>query len=148
MTDRIDYFGTGKDAGEYSFLSNFYLVDEGLYAGMTVEHWFQAGKTQDEAWRNRILDAESPGVAKKLGRRAPLRSDWEEVKLPLMLKCLRTKFTTGTKLAQRLLDTGDAELIEGNWWGDAFWGVDQKTGKGENHLGRLLMQVREELRHG
>ena len=46
-------------------------------------------------------------------------------------------------LADCLVDTGDQPLIEGNTWGDRFWGVCGGTGM--NHLGRLLMEVREEL---
>lgn len=51
------------------------------------------------------------------------------------------------ELLRRLLDTGDLTLIEGNHWGDTFWGVDIRTGKGDNHLGMILMQVREQRRH-
>jgi ribA/ribD-fused uncharacterized protein len=137
MTDKIDYFGTGNDAGDYSFLSNFY------WNGWTVEHHFQAAKTDDPTWASRILNAPSPNAAKKLGRKAPLRPTWDSEKVAVMLTLLRMKFLD-RGLAQKLLDTGDAELVEGNWWGDTFWGVS--NGVGENHLGRLLMQVREELR--
>jgi predicted NAD-dependent protein-ADP-ribosyltransferase YbiA (DUF1768 family) len=69
MTEKIDYFGTGKDGGNYSFLSNFYW-----FGDTTVEHQYQAAKTLDSEWKTRILAAESPGAAKKLGRRAPLRA--------------------------------------------------------------------------
>ena len=50
-------------------------------------------------------------------------------------------------LKSKLLSTGDCLLEEGNWWGDKFWGVDIKTREGENHLGKIIMQVREELRN-
>lgn len=141
MTDRIDYFGTGQDAGDYSFLSNFYEHD-----GWTVEHHYQAAKTDDPDWRHRILEAPTPGAAKKLGRRAPIRSAWDDEKVSVMFSLLRRKFSSGTELAQRLLDTGDAELIEGNWWGDTYWG--KSKGIGQNWLGKLLMQIRSELRRG
>jgi predicted NAD-dependent protein-ADP-ribosyltransferase YbiA (DUF1768 family) len=58
---------------------------------------------------------------------------------------LRQKFTD-PGLRARLLATGTALLREGNWWRDTFWGVDQRTGAGQNHLGRLLMEIRDELR--
>lgn len=138
MPDVIDYFGTGTDAGDYSFLSNFY------WHGWTVEHHFQAAKTDDPAWVQKILHAPSPGAAKKLGRKAPMRPTWDDEKVPVMRTLLRMKFSD-IALAERLLATGDAQLIEGNWWGDKFWGVS--GGAGENNLGKLLMQVREELRY-
>jgi predicted NAD-dependent protein-ADP-ribosyltransferase YbiA (DUF1768 family) len=61
-----------------------------------------------------------------------------------MLKLVRRKFKN-SKLREQLLATGGQELLEGNWWGDTWWGVDIDTGKGENHLGKILMQIRNEL---
>jgi len=135
----INYFGTGSDAGDYSFLSNFYE-----HNGWTVEHYFQAAKTDSSEWRECILNAPSPGLAKKFGRKAPIRSTWDREKVAVMKSLLQKKFAPGSELAQKLLDTGDAQLIEGNWWGDRFWGVCD--GKGKNWLGRLLMEVRKELK--
>ena len=86
--------------------------------------------------------AETPGLAKKLGRKATIRPDWEKIKLPIMEYLLRQKFGDKT-LKALLIGTGDAELVEGNMWGDTYWGVCK--GKGENHLGKLLMKIREEL---
>ena len=63
-----------------------------------------------------------------------------------MLQIVRAKFAQNPDLAARLLRTGDRKLIEGNTWHDVFWGMDLNTGQGENHLGRILMQVREEMR--
>jgi len=65
-----------------------------------------------------------------------------------MLDMLRQKFTRQTELGQLLMATGDAELIEGNTWNDRFWGAVLKDEHwiGQNHLGRLLMQVRAELK--
>lgn len=137
-TEMIDYFGTGDDGNPYAFLSNFYW-----HGNWTVEHQYQAAKTDDPAWAAAILNAPTPGAAKKLGRKAPMRPTWEQEKVAVMLALLRMKFLR-PELAQKLLDTGDATLVEGNWWGDTFWGVCR--GQGQNHLGRLLMQVRSELR--
>lgn len=134
----IDYFGTGGDAGAFSFLSNFYE-----HNGWTVEHHYQAAKTDDPLWAINILNARTPGQAKRMGRQAPMRGSWDEEKIAVMLVLLRVKFMDPV-LAQRLLDTGDAYLVEGNTWGDRFWGVCR--GDGENHLGQLLMQVRSGLR--
>lgn len=132
--DLIDRF-----RGEYDFLSNFYLEDDCT----TVEHFFQALKTKDTAEQEKILNAPTPGSAKRLGRTVKLRSDWEEIKDDIMYELVRDKFED-PELAEKLLATGEAELIEGNTWGDTYWGVCR--GRGLNKLGRILMQVRAELR--
>ncbi len=132
--------------GEYRFLSNFYpapVVYEGINYP-SVEHAYQAAKTQDEAKRIQIAAMEKAADAKAAGRLVVLQPDWEDVKLVVMKKLLRLKFAKDSDLAERLLDTGDEELAEGNNWGDAFWGVI--NGKGKNWLGKLLMKVRRELR--
>jgi ribA/ribD-fused uncharacterized protein len=138
----IDYFGTGNDAGDYSFLSNFFKSGR-----TTVEHHYQAAKTDDPAWAAKIIAAPTPGQAKKLGRKAPMRPTWDDEKDTVMLVLLRLKFSN-PELATRLLDTGNAELIEGNHWGDSYWGCTKKNGEwvGENKLGKLLMAIRQELR--
>ena len=132
-------------AGPHRFLSNFYpapLVWEGKY-WPTAEHAYQAAKCRrsDQAWR--IQEAPSPGAAKKMGRNVELRADWEEVKESVMLSIVRAKFENAY-LRRLLLATGRAELIEGNYWGDRFWGVCR--GQGENRLGKILMRVRGEIR--
>lgn len=129
--------------GKYRFLSNFWpstiVYDNIKYP--TVEHAFQATKTLDLAEKLAISNLTTPGQAKKAGKNVELRSDWEQVKLQVMLDLLRLKFQNST-YKQLLLDTGDQELVEGNTWGDTFWGVCQDVG--ENNLGKLLMKVREE----
>lgn len=122
--------------GEYEFLSNF--SSEGAVSP-SVEHCYQREKTLDQEWRDRIMGADSAGKAKKLGRKAPLREEWEQVKLWVMLELLLEKFAD-PEAQEQLLATGDATLIEGNWWGDTFWGVCD--GNGLNWLGRLLEVVR------
>lgn len=84
--------------------------------------------------------------SKRLGRKVDLRTDWDLVKLDVMRRVVRAKFEQHPNLAQYLLDTGDAELIEGNTWHDVYWGVDLKTDEGENHLGKILMALRQEFR--
>lgn len=125
------------------FLSNFYpspIVYEGI-AYPTVEHAYQAAKTLDMRARQKISLLRSPNAAKKMGRIVDIRADWEEIKLAVMYDCLRLKFADPI-LKQKLLDTGSVQLVEGNWWGDVFWGVCK--GKGQNHLGKLLMRIRSE----
>ena len=85
----------------------------------------------------------NPVKIKRFGKTIKLRLDWEEVKVQIMLGLLRQKFKKGSSLGNRLLATGNQKLIEGNTWGDTFWGVCQ--GKGLNVLGKLLMQVRDEI---
>lgn len=126
------------------FLSNFYPVDI-FYEDIvypSVEHAYVAGKTTSKALREEIARFELPGQVKKYGRKIQLRDNWEIIKLPLMEQLVRTKFNREV-LSEKLLATGDKELVEGNWWGDTFWGVC--GGKGQNHLGKILMKVRREL---
>ena len=135
-------------SGYHRWLSNFWCVPvqlDGIWY-TTVEHAYQAAKTLDVNLRAKIAVCVRPGEAKRLGRRVPLRPDWEEIKLEVMEKLLRQKFAASTTLARQLTATGDAELIEGNPWGDRFWGVCD--GEGKNHLGRLLMAVRKDLQNG
>ena len=132
-------------AGEYRFLSNFYpspiRVDGLLFP--TVEHAFQAAKTFDRDEKRKIAEARSPGRAKQLGRKVKLRKDWESVKVGIMEELLERKFEAHPDLAERLLETDDTELIEGNTWNDTFWGVC--GGRGKNHLGKALMRVRDRI---
>lgn len=135
--------------GKWRFLSNFYpsAIVAGGTEYPTVEHAYQAWKTTDASWFDRIRTAGTPGEAKKLGRRAPKRSDWETVKFEVMLMLLRLKFAPGSPLAEKLLASGGEDptpLIEENTWDDTVWGVC--NGEGANRLGKLLMTVREELR--
>lgn len=84
--------------------------------------------------------------SKKAGRNVSLRPDWDSVKVGLMEGIIRAKFTQNVGLAEKLTATGDRELVEGNSWHDLFWGADGKTLEGENHLGRILMKIRDELK--
>jgi N-glycosidase YbiA len=134
--------------GEYFFLSNFCPViwvcldgDERGYP--SVEHAYQAAKCRRRSDRDFILEASSPGEAKRRARQVEIVRDWDNIKLSVMEKLLRQKFAKEPFRSQ-LLSTGDQELIEGNTWGDTFWGVCR--GQGQNHLGRLLMEIRADIR--
>jgi len=132
--------------GEFRWLSNFWpaLVTLDGKEFPSVEHAYQAAKTFDIETRERFANIMlKPGDAKRMGRRVNIRPDWESVKLEVMLNLLREKFKCAD-MRKKLLATGDAELTEGNNWNDTFWGVC--NGRGNNHLGKLLMQVRNELR--
>jgi ribA/ribD-fused uncharacterized protein len=131
--------------GEYRFLSNFYPA-EIEFDGLTypdVEHAYQSAKTTDMAGRRRIAAQPTPADAKRAGESFPPRPDWPQIKFDVMEQCVRYKFTHHPDLAQKLLDTGDAYLEEGNTWHDQIWGVYQ--GQGQNHLGIILMKIRAEL---
>jgi ribA/ribD-fused uncharacterized protein len=136
--------------GDCQFLSNFYMREvefEGLRYPSS-EHAFQAAKTLDLELRKGVRDQPTPRLAKKAGRALELRTDWESVKVEVMEMILRDKFTRHADLRAALLETGDAELIEGNHWHDHDWGVCScgRCPKGKNYLGRLLMKIREQLR--
>lgn len=131
--------------GYYTFLSNFWPASidfEGINYP-TVEHAYQASKTLDFQSRLKIAATRSPGKAKRLGRTLTIREDWDEVKLDIMYTLVKQKFIQHYPLGKMLLWTAPRELIEGNTWGDTFWGVCR--GKGHNHLGKILMRVRDEL---
>lgn len=130
--------------GDYRFLSNFAASKVKLdgIEHKSVEHAYQAAKTTNPEGRRRIREAPTPGAAKKLGRSVYLRPDWEEIKFDVMENLLRQKFNQ-PDFKCALLNTGNVELIEVNTWGDKIWGVYR--GKGENHLGKLLMKIRKDL---
>lgn len=132
--------------GEYAFLSNFWEASV-TYQGLTYgnnEAAFQAQKCMTEAAKKDFTTL-SPGAAKRMGRRVQLRPDWEAVKVPIMEEIVRAKFSQHEDLKALLLATGDALIEEGNTWHDTFWGVDAKSGRGQNHLGKILMKIRDEL---
>lgn len=145
-----------KFEGRWSFLSNFHpskIEHQGIEYP-TVEHFYVAMKVNDQQlidgvyytpgdFREMIAKIDTPGLAKKIGRKTKLRKDWETKKIEVMNWGVREKFKN-PQLAEMLLNTGDQELIEGNWWKDTFWGVC--NGVGKNHLGKILMEVRRELR--
>lgn len=138
--NRIDQF-----RGDHFFLSNFYpcpiTLDGVTYR--SVEHAYQAAKTHNPGFRSMIRDAIKPSYAKRLGGAAPLRDGWNDIRLDVMRELVWQKFRIPA-LRDSLLATGSAELIEGNDWGDTFWGVHR--GAGENHLGLILMNIRARVR--
>jgi N-glycosidase YbiA len=145
-----------KFEGRYVFLSNFYpcKIEHKGITYPSVEHYYVAMKVTEMQlidgkyytaadFREMLPKIKEPGDVKKLGQRIKVRKDWDDKKLEFMNWAVRQKFKEET-LSEMLLSTGEQELIEGNWWRDFYWGVC--NGKGENHLGKILMQVREELK--
>lgn len=130
--------------GKYAFLSNFHpckVVYEGIEYPSS-EHAFMSGKTLDQQEKQHIASLPTPAAAKKYGRSITLRPDWEEVKFKIMEDVLRIKFED-PKLREKLLATKGFLLEELNWWKDTCWGIC--NGVGENHLGKLLMKVRDSI---
>lgn len=129
--------------GRYSFLSNFYDAPV-TYKGITYlnsEAAYQAQKDPKQAYAFKHLPANK---AKRLSHKMDVVENWDDIKYGHMLEIVRQKFRQNPNLARHLLHTGHRELIEGNWWNDTYWGVCD--GKGENNLGKILMQVRRELK--
>jgi len=139
MIDRFD--GT-----EYRFLSNFYTHEDMVieYKGLiytSTEAAYQAQKEKDPLARVKYTKM-APAQSKKAGRKADIVPNWEKKKEQVMLDLLRIKFSIPF-LAEQLIATHPHELVEGNWWGDIWWGICQ--GVGQNKLGKLLMKVRKEI---
>jgi len=136
-------------SGDFRFLSNFYMnapfVENGV-GFQSVEHYFQACKCAHASEANPILNAKTPGEAKRLGRTVKLRPNWESIKLPIMRNAVLLKFSQNTSIKKRLLETGETTLIEGNNWGDDYWGFCFKKRRGQNYLGKTLMEIRKILR--
>ena len=134
---------------EFSFCSNFAACDI-EYNGhkyKTAEHAFQAAKALFEEQRAWVADSSTPGQAKRRGREVILRPDWEQIKDQVMLDIVRIKFND-PDMQMRLVKSRDWILCENNYWHDNYWGnctcEKCKDIPGQNKLGKILMQVREE----
>ena len=140
MREEIKSF-TGKNF----FLSNFYpckVKDKDGLEFDSSEAYFQSRKTSDPIVRQKFVGL-TPDESKRLGRRVTLRHDWEEIKDQVMTEVLEAKFSQNPDLSKLLVETGNALLVEGNTWGDKYWGVCK--GEGKNRLGFLLMVLREKI---
>jgi ribA/ribD-fused uncharacterized protein len=134
--------------GDYRFLSNFYSSPF-EYEGKqwpTVEHAFQALKSLSVDEQETIRNLSSPSEAKKAGKQVNLRTDWEDVKIPLMRSLVYQKFLQNEDLKNKLLETEDAILEEGNNWNDVIYGIcPPGSGNGQNKLGKILMEIRSKI---
>ena len=133
---------------EYFFLSNMYNCDV-IYNGYlfnSAEAAYMSAKNNSDQWLYFCL-TNSPYKIKKESNRIKLVDNWDSIKLKVMNAVVRSKFSNEI-MYNKLKSTIGYKLIEGNWWGDEFWGVDNRTGKGKNYLGKILMNIREEDRHG
>ena len=136
-----------------NWFSNFLPFDEPiLFEGIlykTPEHFYQAMKNIDRKYRYRVAISETPFQAKRIGRSCELRSDWEEIKISVMTNAIRYKFKPGTSWYYRLMKNPSELIIEWNNWHDNFWGdcvcLRCADIDGQNHLGKIIMQYRDEL---
>jgi ribA/ribD-fused uncharacterized protein len=133
--------------GEYRWLSNFAPVVihiDGIDYP-SVEHAYMSCKSDDDSWKAYCSDPDnSAGTVKVKSREIDLINGWHSKKLGVMEMCLRQKFSQ-EPYRTRLIDTGDTYIQEGNYHGDKFYGVCLRTNEGLNHLGRLIMQIRNEI---
>jgi ribA/ribD-fused uncharacterized protein len=141
----IEFYSTKAAYGEFSNFAPFPFMLDGK-EWPTSEHYFQAQKFQDEAYREKIRTTKSPMIAARLGRsrKIPIRRDWEAVKVEIMRACVTAKVGAHERLRDLLLSTGDEEIVEAAVR-DNFWGSGP-DGKGENWLGRILMEIRSAMR--
>jgi len=132
---------------DYAFLASDYECTVSLDGTpyLSVEHAFQAAKTDDFLLREEIRRALTARRAKQIGRRLSLKPGWDDVRERVMFELVRDKFAS-SDLAEKLLATQDAELIFENTINDTYWGVC--NGVGENRLGKILMTVRAETVKG
>lgn len=143
--ETINFYST---KGEYGCFSNFsrHPVKINGETWPTTEHYFQAQKFAGTRHETEVRKAHSPKEAANMGRdrKRPLRSDWEKVKDDIMREAVRAKFTQYEQLKKTLLSTGDSILVE-HTVNDSYWG-DGGDGSGKNMLGKILMEIREELK--
>ena len=132
--------------GEYRFLSNFWPCKIKAYGFLwsCSESLYQASKTLYPKDFVKFVNL-NPREAKKLGKEIEIRPDWDEIKYETMEEIINFKFDQNNDLALKLIETRERELIEGNWWGDTYWGVCK--GIGENNLGKILMNRRDKIKH-
>src|SRR6218665_426375 len=140
--------------GQYRYLSNFFILETPIKFQnrifITSEHMYQAAKSTDPADWDRVLFVTNadgtkrdttPGEAKRIGKTVKLRPDWDKVRIPFMTEIIDAKFTQNPELIWKIWETRGCKLIEGNTWGDTFWGIC--NGVGENNLGKILMNFRD-----
>lgn len=137
---KIDHF-----RGEHSWLSNFTpcLIELDGFTYASAEHAYQSCKSEDLEWKEFCANPiNSAGQCKRKARKIRILRNWEMIKQEKMLLILEQKFGK-EPFRTLLLETGDSEIIEGNNHGDVYWGVSFDTGKGQNKLGIIIMNIRE-----
>lgn len=135
--------------GEYGFLSNFWICNLEVWGRRfpSSEHAYVYSKNPSQVSDNwdEFVDM-MPVDVKRYGRQLTFTAEWEDKKIDIMTTIVTVKFIQNINLQRLLVQTGDAALIEGNTWGDKFWGIDERSGEGRNVLGNILMSVRDSLK--
>jgi len=143
--DKIIFSRLKEPYGEFS---NFYpiMISVDLKEYKSSEHYYQSKKYEGTKWEDHIRSQEKPFEAAREGRRddLPLREDWKDVKLLVMRRALVAKFKRDDRMKNLLLSTGNTEIVEYSKK-DYFWGRNE-DGAGYNMLGKLLMELREEIK--
>ena len=152
-SQRLAEFGIVRDGvirafeNEFAFLSNSYQtpfrIDGVSYSN--VDQYFHAMKTSDKKQRDKILSTDNPNTIFKLGRECQLRKDWETIRLKHMKRALIAKFNQNKDLRNKLIATKGFVLENGTLDKDLYWGKNVSSGSGENHLGKILMELRDKL---
>ena len=132
-------------SGEYRWLSNFSPVDVTLdgIQYKSIEHAYQSAKSDAPEWKE-FCQTHTAGQVKRASREIEIIPEWNSKKLGIMKELLNQKFADQTYRDQ-LIATGIRRIVEGNNWGDVFWGVDSATMEGHNHLGKLIMEIRDSI---
>lgn len=135
-----------KSTPPYGYLNNYYPARMYIYNQYwdNVEAAYQSQKTLNPAEKNKIWACSSAKEARSVGQFIALRPDWEDVKISIMTECVLAKFFQNPDIRQKLIDTGNQEIIEDSPIDD-FWGSG-KNEDGQNNLGKILMKVREMLK--
>ena len=111
----------------------------------SVEHAYMSAKNEDPVWKEFCSSGKhSSARVKKASRNVDLIPDWDKKKVEVMTECINQKFNQ-EPFRTLLKNTGEEYIQESNYWGDKFWGVCLKTGKGKNTLGKIIMKIRSKL---
>lgn len=139
-----------RSSGDYGYLSNLFRrkVKFENRVFRSSEDAYQFGKPLEGMTAEWLISAPKPHLCAMAAHGLmafDIRPDWQAIKVDRMKDILRAKFSQHDDLKQKLIDTGDAILIEDSKT-DNFWGCGRNM-RGKNMLGNLLMQVREELKN-
>lgn len=144
MTEVVYFYSVEDEYGDFSNFARYPIRLKGK-TWPTSEHYFQAMKFIDPIQQQKIRQATTPMEAARMGRdrKQKLRRDWESVKDQVMYEAVQAKFVQHPELAEQLLATQNAKIVE-HTEQDSYWG-DGGDGSGKNKLGQILMRVRTKL---
>ena len=143
--NKAHYFSSDDESQLVSRIARLpFLLDDQLW--QTIEHYYQAAKFKSPSYQQKINAAVTPQAARKLGKAwlQPKRRDWKQVQTTVMTRAIYTQCRTHAQLHDRLLASGNQDLVENSQY-DHFWGCGRDQ-RGYNHYGKALMNVRAKLR--